>query len=146
MAPDFSGAGSWSVSSLVAADMGDVQTQLGLVTAKSASAPVVLYVPFSNRTLELKVHRFSFHASDSMQGGSIAGILDTTELVEAVRQANTSCTNFDAQIRQAQDVLADGTQNPAADCNAISIGIGFEGAPMGFGPMVNDPGPQKGCP
>ena len=71
MAPDFSGAGSWSVSSLVAADMGDVQTQLGLVTAKSASAPVVLYVPFSNRTLELKVHRFSFHASDSMQGGSI---------------------------------------------------------------------------
>jgi hypothetical protein len=150
--PDFSGAGTWTVSSLMQPQLADVTTQG--VRARVPSGALVLFVPFSKGALELRVHDFRLRTTPSFDAGSIAGVLDTNELIEAVRQAMGAtqpaiCNGFDATaaaIRQAQDIMLAGPQNPAADCNAISIGVGFESAAMGFGAMVNDPGPPKGCP
>jgi hypothetical protein len=83
------------------------------------------------------------------QKGIISGVLDTEEFVAAI---NTLMSSFDPQncanppgvqaidtiIRQASDLMKDGTQNPAATCDGISIGLGFKAARVQFG-MLGDP-------
>ena len=46
-----------------------------------------------------------------------------------------------AQIRQAADILVDGSQDPAKACNGISIGIGFDAVPATIGETLKDPTP-----
>ena len=36
-----------------------------------------------------------------------------------------------ASIRQASDMMADGTQNPAVQCTGISVGLGFTAQEVG---------------
>ena len=153
--PDFfTGNGTWTVSSLVASELAMTEPQLGMMQAGPSSDAVLLLLPYGNTVLRLRVHRLSIHATTEMTAGSLAGILDTNELVEAARQAiglakPGACTAFDAiaaSIRSAQDILADGTQNPNVDCNAISFGMGFEGATMGFGPTEMETPPPLACP
>jgi len=68
--------------------------------------------------------------------GTLAGVLDTEEFILEARRAMagvspTLCgSQFDGfaqQIRQASDILGDGSNHAGADCTAISIGIGFTG-------------------
>ena len=77
------------------------------------------------------------HVSAHHVSGTVSGVLDTEEFVEAVRvgfaqlEGASSCSgaSFDAiasQIRQASDILKDGTNTSGVACNGISAGIGFE--------------------
>jgi len=45
-----------------------------------------------------------------------------------------------AQMTQASDILADGSQDPAQTCNGISIGLGFKMKPVQIG-VIAPPGP-----
>ncbi|APR75612.1 Hypothetical protein A7982_00958 [Minicystis rosea] len=84
------------------------------------------------------------------QKGIISGVLDTEEFVAAINQlmfafdpkncsGNTPIVQeIDTKLRQASDIMADGTQNPAATCTGISIGLGFKAAAVQFGP-IGDP-------
>ncbi len=69
--------------------------------------------------------------------GTIAGILDTEQLIaELAKVAGsfdpTLCppsSTFESiaqQIRQASDIMSDGSQDPTKTCNGISIGLGFD--------------------
>jgi hypothetical protein len=159
MAPDFnSGMGAWAVSSLFTSEL-VFATDFGEAHGQSITDVLPLFIPYDKGVLVLRLHRFSFRGTPSADGkalgtGSLAGILDTDELVEAVRQAiggtkPAVCTAFDAiaaSIRLARDIMSDGSSNPMVDCDAISIGLGFEGAAIDFGPVTNDPGPAKPCP
>jgi hypothetical protein len=90
--------------------------------------------------------------------GTIAGVLDTEEFVAelhaiAGRVSTSLCSGsaFDSiaqQIRQASDILKDGTNVHGAACNGISIGIGFEGMEVGSVKRVSpDPPPSPNpCP
>jgi len=70
--------------------------------------------------------------------GTIAGVLDTEafilELKKVVGAFDTSLCQGGAvdsilnQIRQASDIMSDGSQDPTKTCNGISIGIGFDAA------------------
>lgn len=40
------------------------------------------------------------------------------------------------QLRRTADVMADGTQNPAATCDGVSIGLGFELVQAGLREVV----------
>ena len=74
----------------------------------------------------------------------IGGVIDTELLVGELAKIAGS---FDAslcppsatfesisqQIRQASDILIDGTQDPNKTCNAISIGLGFDAQEAGWG-------------
>ena len=88
--------------------------------------------------------------------GQISGVIDTDEfnatLADVVGAFDPSlCTGavllaIQNQIRQASDIMVDGSQNPAATCNGISIGIGFEASAVhlgGVGPSVL---PADTCP
>lgn len=68
--------------------------------------------------------------------GIIAGVLPVEPLIAELKKvaggfSKELCTGstFESiaeSIRQAADILEDGSQNPSKECNAISIGLGFE--------------------
>ena len=69
--------------------------------------------------------------------GTIAGILDTEQLISELAKVAGSfdpslcppSSTFESiaqQIRQASDIMTDGTQDPDKECNGISIGLGFD--------------------
>ncbi|MFO0760832.1 MAG: hypothetical protein U0359_30425 [Byssovorax sp.] len=78
----------------------------------------------------------------SAKGGLIGGVLDTEEFAKVVQQLLGaqfgSCSGpiVDSvlnQIRQASDIMKDGSQNPAKTCDGISIGLGFTMQTIDFG-------------
>jgi hypothetical protein len=83
------------------------------------------------------------HPSHSVAAwGVISGVVYTQEFLDALQalagQISTSLCGsaFDGiaqQIRQAQEILQDGSNNANASCDAISIGIGFDAV------LVHDP-------
>ena len=83
----------------------------------------------------------------SVQGGVLSGILPTEEAVSAVVTFATAMkpgidsqtlTVFEDAVRQASDILVDGTQDPTKACDGISIGLGFtaEGHPSFLDPHL----------
>lgn len=74
--------------------------------------------------------------------GMISGVIDTEAFVEEARDVlgyldpmMCSGPTFDAMatsIRQASDIMKDGTQDPSATCDGISMGIGFTIVPAGI--------------
>jgi hypothetical protein len=88
--------------------------------------------------------------------GVIAGIVRVEPFIEDMRRmtgafdvALCSGTTFESiadQIRQASDILADGTQDPARDCDAMSIGIGFEATAVSLSGVATPvPPPPEPC-
>lgn len=66
--------------------------------------------------------------------GMIGGVLDTEEFIAELKKVGSLmnlCGNplFDnllKQVRQASDIMVDGTQDPTKPCNGISMGLGFD--------------------
>src|SRR5262249_41524928 len=69
--------------------------------------------------------------------GTIAGVITTEELLTGVGAIagrldkglcqGTTLESIKQALRQASDMMADGTHDPSADCNGISVGLGFTG-------------------
>src|SRR5262249_39954589 len=88
----------------------------------------------------------------SATNGTIAGIIDTESFIEELRKVAGAfdqglCTGstFDSladQLRQASDIMKDGSQNPAVECDGISIGLGFDMAEVQLGPVAPESPPQ----
>jgi hypothetical protein len=87
----------------------------------------------------IKRARASVDISDRKKGigGQLGGIIPTEALVSEMEKllgnfGSIFCGNSSAKeaiaesIRQSSDILLDGTQDPTKECNAISIGLGFE--------------------
>ncbi|MFH2009994.1 MAG: DUF4215 domain-containing protein [bacterium] len=112
---------------------------------------LTLSLKLGSVTLPLTVHEARLELQlaagySSGTDGVIAGVIDTEELVELVRDALGAtdpgqCTGaaFSAladQLRQASDIMGDGTQDPTATCDAISIGLGFTMAEVRLGEIA----------
>jgi hypothetical protein len=133
---------------------------------------VTLSLTVSGQSLTLIVHSavitFDHKAPGSVTNGTVAGVIDANELVDAVHAiaghiSTSLCigTAFDSikqAILQASDIVLhpDGSiSNSASEtCNAISIGLGFEGTeiapPMGAdivgpAPVAPDPCADAGA-
>lgn len=86
--------------------------------------------------------------------GIIAGVLDTEELISSLSKvagniSSSLCEGptFESiaqQIRAASDIMKDGTQDPAATCDGISIGLGFNMKSVKLGTVMDkaQPGPD----
>ncbi len=111
--------------------------------------PMVLSIEHAIITMELSADR------SSGSNGVIAGILEVEPLVEEFRKLAGSfdesfCggSTFDAladSIRQAADILSDGSQDPNQTCDAISLGLGFEASAVQLG-AVAAPAPPPADP
>jgi hypothetical protein len=156
--PQFDGTDTWPVapelltnptdpeSSTITFDMSSVK---GTTFDSGKHQTIVLVLPFSPTTsIKLTLHAAQVTmtlAADrkSATGGILGGVLDTEELVAEVNKIGYSTglcnsplfTNLLTTIRQASDIVADGSQDPAKTCNGISIGLGFEMREVQRGPV-----------
>ncbi|MCU0658483.1 MAG: hypothetical protein MUF64_25455 [Polyangiaceae bacterium] len=89
--------------------------------------------------LDINKAQIAVDLSDRAAGknGTIGGVLATTQLVDSLKKIagsfgsqfcgeSTALEGILDQVRQASDIMKDGTQNPDAECDGISIGLGFD--------------------
>lgn len=77
------------------------------------------------------------------QMGQIGGVIATSQLIAEMKRVAGSidsslCSgptveSIAAQLAQASDILADGTQDPTKTCDGISIGLGFKARAVSLG-------------
>jgi hypothetical protein len=117
---------------------------------------------FNGIPIDLTIHHavvtFDHTSPNKAANGTIAGVIDTEEFIAVLRAvagriSDSLCNGsaFDSiatQIRQASDILKDGTNAPGVPCDGISIGLGFEGAEIGpLTRVAGDPPlPPNPCP
>lgn len=80
-------------------------------------------------------------ATKSINNGTIAGVINREELVSGIEKvagrisaqlcSGSTLDTIKTTIRQASDIMDDGSNAPGKECNAISIGIGFTGKKVG---------------
>jgi len=92
--------------------------------------------------------------------GTIAGVIETESLITEISKVaaafdesfcdpeSPTLKSILNQIRQASDIMKDGTQNPAVECDGISIGLGFNAKAVQLGPvaMPAEPPPDPCAP
>jgi hypothetical protein len=120
---------------------------------------VKLSLAFGGVALDINIHKATIvfnHAGADATNGTIAGVIDTAELINGLRSvagriSDSLCSGsaFDSiaqQITQASDILTDGTNAGGTPCTAISIGIGFTAKEISPPTTVADlgtPSPDK---
>ena len=151
-APKFDGTDKWPVAPDLLSDPTDPESSTILFSNSSVVGTTydsgnketfILTVPINSKTMStsIKLTLYSAHTTmilsddrKSATKGMIGGVLDTEEFVAEIKKVgyllgicNTALlTNLVNQIRQASDIMADGTQDPEKPCNGISMGLGFE--------------------
>lgn len=152
MVPKFDGTDQWPVApELLSNPMVPTSSKIvypqssvtGTMFDAGKNVEVVLTIPMSTATstawITLNIHaaRMTMMLSadrKSATNGRIGGVLRTEEFVTEFKKVgalfglcgNPLYTNLNENFRQASDILADGSQDPTATCDGISIGLGFD--------------------
>jgi hypothetical protein len=154
--PRFDGSDCWPVTAASLEDPSDFESAKasfpdGEIVASrlDTGSPddLQLAVPISGTVLRLTAHHariaVEFEEDPNVPTrGMISGVVDTDEFIEEARDVlgfldPTMCSGptFDmvaSSIRKASDIMKNGTQDPSATCNGISVGIGFTMGRAGF--------------
>jgi hypothetical protein len=162
MAPKFDGTDMWPVLRELLSDPTNIDSpkvsfgqsyMVGHTWVSGSKGTVTLTLTISDVTISLNIGSALIAvdlSADNREGtmGTIAGVLETEELITQIGGvAATFDTSFCDpnsptlqsilnQLRQASDIMKDGTQNPDATCDGISIGIGFNLKPIQLGPIA----------
>jgi hypothetical protein len=143
--PFFDGTDCWPVAPELLTNPADIETPkivfpngslAGNVWQSGVAASVTLTIPTPVGTVTLTIHKAQLSMTLSpdhkaVTYGIIGGVLDREEFLKEVKKIIGAtkpvfCSTFDTQIRQAADIMNDGTQDPTKVCNGISIGLGFK--------------------
>lgn len=151
IAPKFDGNDEWPVSPELLSNPADVTSSkisfpqayvAGNTWVSGTKGTVALQLTISGFTISLDITNAYItldlgDGNTSGTNGTIAGILDTEQLVSQIGKVaaafDTSFCDPESptlvsilnQLRQASDIMKDGSQNPAAECDGITIGLGF---------------------
>ena len=122
----------------------------GVLDTGPRSGSLLVPHPFVPVPIE-KVRITGTIAGTRIRNGVISGVIpfakmealfrDNAGRVSASLCAGEAVENVVAQLRQASDILVDGTQDPAKACDGISIGLGFEGVGVEIGDTVKPADP-----
>ncbi|MDI3290982.1 hypothetical protein, partial [Polyangium sp. 15x6] len=149
--PTFDGSDVWPIDASSLTDPADPTSAVWSFSSTAITQGAVDTISPSQFTLRLRFPGLDMHlpihqARISMQldanqqgatGGQISGVIYTKDLTdEMAKQAGQLDESFcdpssptlqsiQNQLRQASDILSDGTQDPTKECDAISIGLGF---------------------
>jgi hypothetical protein len=158
--PAFDGTDCWPVTAESLTDTNDVasarvvfpKSQLVDSTWQSnGEATMDLTIPSFPDPIHLRIHhaRMSMNLVTDHQtaiAGQVGGVLDTEEFITEVTRlvgifdptlcGSVTLDNILNQIRKASDIGKDGSQDPNATCDGISIGLGFTMARVGLGDVA----------
>lgn len=111
-----------------------------------AGAQVRLSLSLSGQQLSLTINKalvtFKHNpGAKSLDEGTIAGVINTQEFVTGIAKVagaldrsfceGSTIEGVKKSIAETSDMLADGTQDPAKECDGISIGLGFTAKQVG---------------
>jgi hypothetical protein len=111
----------------------------------AGGATVELALFIQGVQLSLSINRaaitFDHTAPNDIKNGTISGVINTEALVMGIEKVagristqlcgGSTLDTIKQTIRQASDILSDGTNKAGVNCDAISIGIGFTGKKIG---------------
>jgi hypothetical protein len=112
----------------------------GVFVNGAGGAKVELALSIQGQTLALTINKalitFKHNpATKELTDGVIAGVIDTAQFVEGISSvagrfspelcSGTTVEGIKDSIRQASDMLADGSQAAGVACTGISVGLGF---------------------
>ncbi len=144
-APKFDGTDCWPVVPELLSNPSDIQSSTIVFSQGSLAGDVwtsgvipKLALSFNSQVgvISLTIHQaqMSLKLDADHKGGTlgqIGGVLDTEEFLKQIQTAIAgaagafACHLADNQIRQASDIMNDGSEDPTKTCNGISIGLGF---------------------
>jgi len=112
--------------------------------AGGATVSLSLFIQGVALTLSIKRAVITFThdpATKSLTNGTIAGVINREELVSGIEKvagrissqlcSGSTLDTIKTTIRQASDIMDDGSNAAGKECNAISIGIGFSAKKVG---------------
>ncbi len=145
--PSFDGSDCWPVAPELLSNPADIKSSTVVFDKSSVAGDkwvsgtagtLTLTIPAGPASITLKIHKAQVSLTlsadhKSATGGLIGGVLDTDEFINEIKKAiyaiNPAFCGLIGQIepnmRQASDILEDGSQSAATTCNGISIGFGF---------------------
>lgn len=165
MDPLYDGTDVWPIAPEVLSDLQDPESSTLVFEHSSVTGQLfdsgdhesfILLIPleYNNQTAMLKLTLHNAHLimtlSDDRRSateGVLAGVLDTEEFVDQVKKIGylgniCGSGTLDAiiqSVRQASDIMIDGTQDPGQVCNGISFGVKLEMAEV----QIGDVGPAS---
>jgi len=143
--PTFTTADDWPYRADPQVAIAGAYINKGFFVNGKGGAKVDLALSISGQSLKLTINKaiitFKHQPPNDLAEGTIAGVINTEEFVNGIgavagRFSTDLCQGstvegIKSSIRQASDMLADGTQDSNKECNGISVGIGFTGKRVG---------------
>lgn len=139
--PTFTTADDWPFRSDPQVPINGAYINNGVFVNGTGGATVQLSLSIQGQALSLTINKaiitFKHQPPNDIVDGTIAGVISTEEFVNGIssvagRFSTDLCSGSTVEgikdsIRQASDMLADGSQQPGAACTGISVGLGFSG-------------------
>lgn len=163
--PTFTTADNWPVRPEILTDgktidqgskvqFKDAYITNGTFVNGNTPATIKLSLVISGISLDLNIRQaivtFENSGKGSLTNGTIAGVLDTKELVDGIRKIagrissnlceGSTIESVIASIEQASDIMSDGTNVAGTPCDAISVGLGFTAKEIGVPTKIGDIG------
>lgn len=102
-------------------------------------ASVKLSILLSGVSLDITINNavvsFKHQPPNDLVDGTIAGVIPTETLISGIEKVaskissqfcgGSALESVKNSIREASDIMQDGSNNPGANCDAISVGLGF---------------------
>ena len=143
--PTFTAADDWPYRSSPIIPISDAYINNGTFVNGSGGATVELALFIQGVQLSLSINRaaitFDHTGADEITNGTISGVIGTEALVSGIEKVagristqlcgGSTLDTIKQTIRQASDILQDGTNAAGKNCDAISIGLGFTGKHIG---------------
>lgn len=137
--PTFSPTDDWPYRKDPQVAINDAYINNGTFVNGTGGATIQLALSIQGQTLALNINKaiitFDHSGASDLTNGTIAGVIGTEQLLDGISKVagNISkdlCTgstldSIKQTIRQASDILEDGTNKAGVPCTGISVGIGF---------------------
>jgi hypothetical protein len=143
--PTFSPTDDWPYRASPIVPIDGAYINNGTFVNGSGGATVELALFIQGVQLSLTINRaaitFDHTSPNDITNGTISGVIGTEALVSGIEKVagristqlcgGSTLDTIKQTIRQASDILQDGTNRAGANCDAISIGLGFTGKRIG---------------
>lgn len=143
--PTFSPADDWPYRANPIVPITGAYINNGTFVNGAGGATVELSLFIQGVALSLTINRavisFDHTGPNDITNGTISGVINTEALVSGIEKVagristqlcgGSTLDTIKATIRGASDILSDGTNRPGVGCDAISIGLGFNGKRIG---------------